>query len=124
VEVVCRDEGEFPRLKPAAEEAFYRIAQEALHNVVKHARASHVEICLDVDTSWEADVVSLRIADNGRGFDHSQVPAGHLGLGTMGQRAAALGGAYSVVSRPGEGTTVTVHVPLAEWQLPERKATC
>ncbi|HET6262655.1 MAG TPA: ATP-binding protein [Chloroflexia bacterium] len=60
----------------------------------------------------------LRIADDGRGFERSLVPAGHVGLGTMSQRAVALGGEYAVDSTPGEGTTVTVRVPLANWQLP------
>jgi signal transduction histidine kinase len=45
------------------------------------------------------------------------VPAGHMGLGTMGQRARMLQAEYSVDSRPGEGTIVTVRVPLAPWQL-------
>ncbi|MDQ3928135.1 MAG: sensor histidine kinase, partial [Chloroflexota bacterium] len=119
VEVVCPVEERLPRLKPAAEEALYRIAQEALHNVVKHARATKVEIHLDHDA--EDQVMSLRIADNGRGFDQSQVPAGSMGLGTMGQRAAALGGQYTIESRPGEGTRVIVRVPLADWRLDTSK---
>jgi PAS domain S-box-containing protein len=114
VEVVCPDEATLPRLKPAAEQALYRIAQEALHNVVKHAQASRVEIHLLV----EDRAMCLRIADDGRGFERSLVPAGHMGLGTMSQRAVALGGEYTVDSTPGEGTTVTVRVPLANWQLP------
>ncbi len=121
VEVVCPPEERLPRLKPAAEEALYRIAQEALHNVVKHARATRVEIHLDHDP--DEQVVSLCIADNGRGFDKSQVPAGHMGLGTMGQRATALGGEYTIESKPGEGTRVTVRVPLREWRLDAQKAT-
>ena len=48
VEVTC-DDGDMPRLKPAAEEALYRIAQEALHNIVKHARATHVELCIKAE---------------------------------------------------------------------------
>jgi signal transduction histidine kinase len=120
VSVVCPSEDQLPRLKPAAEEALYRIAQEALHNVVKHARATRVEILLDYHA--EDRVVSLSIADNGVGFDQSQVPAGHMGLGTMGQRAASLGAEYTVDSRLGVGTTVTVRVPLAEWRLAPAKA--
>jgi PAS domain S-box-containing protein len=121
VEVVCPLEENLPRLKPAAEEALYRIAQEALHNVVKHARATRVEIYLDYDA--DKQVVSMYIADNGRGFDRSQVPAGHMGLGTMGQRATALGGEYTIESSPGEGTKVMVRVPLADWRLDAPKAT-
>jgi signal transduction histidine kinase len=114
VSVVCVPNTDLPRLKPAAEEALYRIAQEALHNVGKHARASKVEVCLEaVDGE-----MTLRISDNGIGFDPRGVRAGHMGLGTMGQRAAALGGEYRVESAPGKGTTITVRVPLAPWILP------
>ncbi|HKP52934.1 MAG TPA: PAS domain S-box protein [Chloroflexia bacterium] len=106
--------GEMPRLKPVAEEALYRIAQEALHNIVKHARASRVEMSIEA----EPGLVTLRVSDDGIGFDIARVPPGHMGLGTMRQRAEALGGEYKVESRPGEGTTVTVRVPLQEWSLP------
>jgi PAS domain S-box-containing protein len=117
VEVLYPDEGHLPRLKPAAEEAVYRIAQEALHNVVKHAKASQVLVRL----TTEGENFTLTVRDNGVGFDRSKVPAGHLGLGTMGQRAAALGGEYAVESTPGAGTTVTVRLPLTDWQVPEPK---
>jgi PAS domain S-box-containing protein len=110
IDVLCPLEDRLPRLAPAAEEALYRIAQEAIHNVVKHARATHIEVALDL----EGQALRLRISDNGRGFDPTQVPAGHMGLGTMAQRAAALGGDYSVQSAPGQGTTITVRVPLQE----------
>ena len=102
-----------PRLKPAAEEALYRITQEALHNVVKHAGATRVE----VEIQAQAGFVVLRVGDDGAGFDPATVPAGHMGLGTMRERTQALGGEYRIASRPGAGTTLTVRVPLAEWQL-------
>ena len=116
VSVVCPNEqeagdGVLPRLKPAAEEALYRIAQEALHNVVKHAKAGHVEICIEADDRF----VTLQIKDDGVGFDVGNVPAGHMGLGTMRQRAQSLSAEYRVESIPGQGTTVSVRVPLAEW---------
>lgn len=100
-----------PRLKPAAEEGLYRIAQEALHNIVKHAKAKKVKVALEVTDNS----VMLSVADDGIGFDPEQVPAGHMGLGTMGQRADLLGGEYEVRSRLGEGTTVRVKIPLQRW---------
>ncbi|HEX8221275.1 MAG TPA: PAS domain S-box protein [Chloroflexia bacterium] len=112
VEVVA-DEASIPRLKPNAEESLYRIGQEALHNVVKHAHAKRVQIRMGV----EAGDLVLQICDDGDGFDASQVPAGHMGLNTMGQRVAALGGEYHVSSKPGEGTTVSVRLPIANQRL-------
>ena len=113
------DESRIPRLKPTAEEAVYRIVQESLHNVVKHARATKVEICMEVEQTSSGDrwLVAL-VADNGIGFDLGQVPPGHMGLGTMSQRAAALHAICNIESAPGKGTTVTARLPLAEWQLP------
>lgn len=104
--------GALPRLKPAAEEALYRITQEALHNVVKHARATRAAVCLRVQEGF----VFLQVRDDGIGFAMDAVPAGHMGLGTMRQRTEALGGEYEIESRPGGGTMITVRVPLAEWQ--------
>lgn len=113
VEVLCPGEESLPRLKTAAEDALYRIAQEALHNVVKHAGASRVEITL----APEGGFLNLSVEDNGQGFDPGQVSGGHLGLGTMGQRANSLGGECVVESEPGGGTKVRVRVPVAEWRL-------
>jgi PAS domain S-box-containing protein len=97
------------RLPLAVEEVLYRIAQEALHNVVKHAGAHQVELSIDRRGS---DVV-LRIRDDGKGFDEAAVPDGHLGLTGMRARAEKLGAEYRVSSRPGAGTTVEVVVPQA-----------
>ncbi len=105
---------EVPRLQPVAEEALYRITQEAVHNVVKHARASHVEVVIKA----EDHQLALCVTDDGRGFEVTAVPAGHMGLGSMRQRVAALHGEYTVESAPGAGTSVTVRLPLADWRLP------
>ena len=102
-----------PRLKPAAEEGLYRIAQEALHNIVKHAKAKKATVYIEVKETG----VTLTVADDGVGFDPEQVAAGHMGLGTMGQRAEQLGGEYEVRSKVGEGTTVRVRIPLQRWQV-------
>jgi signal transduction histidine kinase len=86
--------------------AFYRICQEALNNINKHAKASRVEINL----AQEGAVVELRIHDDGQGFDPEQsVPGGHYGLSMMRERAEAVGALLSVTSRPGQGTELTIH---------------
>jgi PAS domain S-box-containing protein len=95
------------RLPLEIEEALYRIAQEALHNVVKHAGAREVR----VKVGLAGEMVHLGITDDGRGFDSALVPDGHLGLAGMRARAERLGGTLHVVSRPGGGTSIDVVVP-------------
>ncbi len=85
--------------------AFYRIAQESLNNIVKHARASAATVTLRHLASGGAE---LRISDDGRGFSPAEVQAGELGLGIMHERAASIGARLSVDSAPGKGTRVTV----------------
>ena len=97
------------RLPLPVEEALYRIAQEALHNVVKHAAARQVR----VEVGRVRDGVRLRVVDDGKGFDPEQVPAGHLGLTGMEARASRIGARFSCKSVPGKGTTVEVLVPEA-----------
>ena len=80
----------------------YRIAQEALNNVVKHAGASEAVVTLRM-----GDVVRLTVADNGKGFDPSAVTADHLGLKIMRERAETIGAKLSVYSEPGEGTQIS-----------------
>ena len=104
---VAADDG---RLPEHMEIALYRIAQEALQNVVKHARASAASVSL----CYSADRVVLRITDDGRGFDmasRSDDPSSY-GLASMAERAELIGGRLTVTSRPGVGTTVTASVPL------------
>ncbi len=91
------------------EEHLYRLAQEALHNVVKHAKALNAWVELDADDAR----VLLLVRDDGSGFDPAQRSAGHLGLDTMQERAVRLGAQLSVQSAPGAGTTVRVELPLA-----------
>jgi signal transduction histidine kinase len=97
------------RLPVQVEEMLYRIAQEALHNVVKHANARQVR----VEVGPIAKGVRLRITDDGRGFDPERVQDGHLGLAGMRARAAKIGASFSCRSVPGEGTTIEVVVPDA-----------
>jgi PAS domain S-box-containing protein len=94
------------RLPLPAEEVLYRIAQEALHNVVKHAAARRIR----VDVRHDAGGVRLRVEDDGKGFDPERVPDGHLGLAGMRARADRIGAEFSCASRPGEGTTVEVRM--------------
>jgi PAS domain S-box-containing protein len=95
------------RLPLALEEVLYRISQEALHNVVKHAAARQVELAVD----RRGPTVVLRVRDDGKGFDAGAVPDGHLGLAGMRARADKIGASFTVISRPGEGTTIEVTVP-------------
>jgi len=84
--------------------ALYRITQEALNNVVKHAGASRVLVSL----KGGEDEIVLRVRDNGRGFTAERVPRGHLGLSSMSERAESIGAALAIESDPGRGTEVTV----------------
>jgi signal transduction histidine kinase len=87
----------------------YRLAQEALNNVVKHARADCVDIVLDRTPEY----VSLIIEDNGVGFDLSAPKTADRGLGLIGmrERAALVGANLQIESAPGKGTTVIVRAP-------------
>jgi signal transduction histidine kinase len=97
------------RLPLPIEEVLYRIAQEALHNVVKHANAQQVR----VEVGRVSSGVRMRIVDDGRGFDPDKVPTGHLGLAGMQSRATKVGAKFACRSVPGSGTTVEVTVPNA-----------
>ena len=99
-----------PRLRPGVDEEVFRIAQEALHNALKHAAASRLELRLDEG----AGLLALTVRDDGVGFDPSE-PAHRsrrLGLTSMEERARALGGALTIDSTPGAGTTIGLQVPL------------
>ncbi len=89
------------------EEALYRIAQEALHNVVKHAGAREVRIGI----GRVPDGVRMVVTDDGRGFDPAAVPDGHLGIAGMRARTERLAGTMDVRTGPGQGTTIEVVLP-------------
>jgi two-component system, NarL family, sensor histidine kinase DevS len=96
------------RLPPEVETALYRIVQESLTNVVKHARAGHVSIVL----TSKAGSVSILVEDDGVGFEPSRARGDGLGLIGMRERIGLLGGRVTVESRPGAGTTFVAEVPV------------
>ena len=101
-------EGDFERLPEAHQTAIYRMLQEGLTNVVRHAAATQVEVSLRAS----AQHVELRIRDDGRGFtEEARRKEASFGLFGLGEWASQLGGAVEIDSRPGQGTTVSVGVP-------------
>jgi len=104
---ITADLGKEPEAPLPVKEALYRVAQEALHNVVKHAGAVQVEVAL----CEENGRLTLTIHDNGRGFDPSGQFPGHLGLKSMSERVQRIGGRYDIKSAVGAGTTITVTAP-------------
>ena len=101
------------RLPLAVETILYRISQEALTNVAKHAGDARVSILLQCSPS----AARVIIEDDGRGFDVQPVlksagRSNHMGLHGMRERAASLNGSIEIESTPGGGTTIYVHVPI------------
>ena len=95
-----------PDISLDAKETLYRVAQEAMHNIARHAKATRITLSL-----LHADgKLTLEVRDNGKGFDPDGDFPGHLGLKSMRERVANIGGAFHITSRPGEGTVVTVHL--------------
>jgi signal transduction histidine kinase len=100
------------RLHPKTELAFYRIAQEGLSNIVRHAQASRASIKI----AYEPDKIRLTIVDNGRGFDIPESPAefapsGHFGLLGIHERAELIDARLEIHSSPGEGTQLAITLP-------------
>jgi signal transduction histidine kinase len=97
-----------PKLSPRVEEAMLRVAEEALHNALRHAEATRVEVRLDGDGNRTV----LEVSDDGRGFSTVAAAASHrLGLASMRERSAAVRGRLTIESTPGAGTTVRMEVP-------------
>jgi signal transduction histidine kinase len=97
------------RLPPEVETALYRIVQESLTNIVKHARASSVSIVL----GQKRDAVTVVVEDDGVGFDPARTSDDGLGLIGMRERVALVGGRLTIESRPGAGTTFVAEVPVS-----------
>jgi signal transduction histidine kinase len=110
---------QIPPLPEDVHIGFYRIAQEGLNNVMKHARASSVEIRLGAIAPQTTSAnpaecqISLVIADDGVGFAMEDPYSEHMGLGIMRERAVAVGAALSIESQLTQGTTITLVWPAS-----------
>jgi two-component system sensor histidine kinase UhpB len=101
-------QGKLPTLSPEVELVIYRIAQESLTNVLRHADATTASVSLKA----EAGRVVLTVKDDGAGMP-SALPSGTAGIAGMRERALLVGGRLSIESRPGDGTTMRLEVPSA-----------
>jgi signal transduction histidine kinase len=101
-------------LPPGAQEAIFRVAQEALANIARHARARHAAVRLDV----RRRNLVLEIVDDGTGFNPMAHRTG-MGIGNMQSRTREVSGRFQLASSPGEGTSITFSVPFAA-RPPER----
>ncbi|MDZ8028853.1 MAG: sensor histidine kinase [Nostoc sp. DedQUE11] len=105
LQVTTTLEGDFP-LSSEVKLVFYRITQEALNNIIKHAQATQVSVSLDCNSQK----IVLRISDNGCGFDSRQIPipSGHLGIAIMKERADSIGANFHLSSYLGRGTEISL----------------
>jgi PAS domain S-box-containing protein len=102
--VLCEE----PEASAEAKEAVYRIAQEALHNTIKHAQANNVAIKMEYEPRW----INLEVSDDGVGFEVNSDFPGHLGLRSMRERASRLGGKLEVETAPERGTRIRARIPV------------
>jgi signal transduction histidine kinase len=110
VQIAVQTSGLPRKLPPQMENNLLRVAQEALANALKHARATRITVHLD----YQPAKVSLRVNDDGIGFDAANSSlsySGHFGLLDMSERAEKMGGRYAMISAPGQGTEIRVEVP-------------
>lgn len=106
--ISCKIEGTPYRLPPEVHISFYRISQEALNNIVRHARSKDAHITLD----YRPQRVEMRVQDAGGGFNLDDTRSGHFGLQIMREHAAEIDATLEIASQVGEGTTVTT-----AWQI-------
>ena len=98
------------RFKPEIETAIYRIVQEALTNVARHAKADVVEVMIKL----EGQLITVEISEQGQGFDLDQVDiSAHMGLNSMRERAYVVGGLLDIHAAPGSGTRIHAEIPLS-----------
>lgn len=105
--IVAAELCEEPALSLHVKQELYRIAQEAMHNTVKHAHASYITLRL----TSTPDGITLEVEDNGQGFDTMASFPGHLGLHSMRERVTNLGGTFEIESEPGAGTCIHAGIP-------------
>lgn len=111
LEITCLLSGDETQADHQTQLVLYRVIQEALHNMVKHARATKAQVVLAVQNTG---TILATIEDNGCGFDVSQAKrTGHFGLVGMEERIASVHGDFSLHSVIGKGTTITVRIPLS-----------
>ncbi len=108
IEVRTQGEKEIQSLTPAKQVALYRMVQEALNNVYRHAQARRAW----VDFSFQTGTLEVSVRDDGRGFQPDKIAADHYGLTGMRERAAYLQGSVHVETSPGQGTTCHILIPL------------
>ena len=101
--------GNLERLAPEVEASVYRIAQEALNNVAKHADARSVNVLLEL----RGETLALVVEDDGRGFQQAATGETMIGLNGMRERALAVGGSLEIEPTPGGGTTILANIPTA-----------
>lgn len=114
VQVDFKSKGMNERLAPAIETALFRIIQEAIHNITRHAEAQNVKIQLEVKTNK----ITAIVEDNGKGFDVEAIFGSKIGVQSLGllgiqERATLLGGTFNIKSRVGQGTHLAVEIPIA-----------
>ena len=107
------DLGSEPEAPVEIKHAVHRLTMEAMHNVVKHAGATRVCLTLCEESPW----LRVEVSDDGQGIDMQTFQEG-LGLTSMRERLAELGGRFELVSQPGQGTTVRAHFPLPPSNAP------
>jgi two-component system sensor histidine kinase UhpB len=110
LEVAINIHGKARRLDPIIETVLFRVAQEALHNVIRHAQVGRAQISLE----YQPQEIILKVKDSGTGFNPVQsfVPPRGWGLAGMRERVESVGGQLNIESKPGSGTVVVVDVPV------------
>jgi signal transduction histidine kinase len=110
IDYQCTTPDGMKRLPPRIEVTLFRIAQEALTNVIRHSKASHASVIL----LRQIGEITMLVEDDGQGFNSAAQDRGDQCLGLMGmrERANLLGGEFVIESAPGEGTTIRVKIPL------------
>jgi len=108
--VIYTNDGEMPAVSsPDKDLILFRILQEILNNIIKHAKATEINIKLD----YQEAVLQLQVTDNGVGFNSADLPAEKSGMGLQNiqKRAGIIGGEATILSNPDKGTTITVFIP-------------
>ena len=109
IDAVVDSAFELLAVTPEVATAVYRVVQEALTNVVRHAHATNASVAVTA----AAGRLRTLVEDDGVGFDPAELCSGHLGVKGMKERAELVGGTVRVVSAPGSGTTIVLEVPIA-----------